>query len=384
MPKQQRNANRMGSIRKRADGRWEGRYTDPMGRQRSVYGKTQKEVAASLRQIQRDMDTGSWIEPNRMTLSEWIDTWLTDYAENTDKTRDYYRRICTLYVLPVLGDLRLSALTSLHIRRMLRQLQGRKGDDALSSTTVAQALAVLRIALNRAMGAKLIATNPANDVPMPRKDKTQMNIIDRPMLPDFIKAAQQTHYPEALILLLQTGLRSGELRGLTWDDIDEARSTLYVRHQLDLSKPGSPALRPPKDDSSRAIVVGPEVLATLKAQRRRLAEHRLKAGAAWRDDPFAEALVVRTIYGNPMDAKTLYRAIKTVSEAIDVPGLHPHDLRHSYAVAALRAGADIKTVQHNLGHATAKMTMDVYAAYTTDAAQAAAAKMSAYWTDATN
>ena len=76
--------------------------------------------------------------------------------------------------------------------------------------------------------------------------------------------------------------------------------------------------------------------------------------------------------------------MKAVGEALEIPELHPHDLRHSYAVAALRAGADIKTVQHNLGHASAKMTMDVYAAYTTDAAQTAAAKMSVYWSDATN
>ena len=382
MSKNTRTANRMGSIRKRPDGRWEARYTGADGRQHSVYGKTQREVTEALREQQHAVDTGSWIEPHRMTVAEWIELWLSDYAGNTDGTRDYYRRICTLYALPTLGKLRLSTLTELHVRHMIKQLQARKGEDALSSTTIAQALAVLRIALGMAVSAKLISTNPATAVPLPRKEKTTMHIIDRPMIPAFLAAAQATHYPEALTLLLQTGLRSGELRGLTWDDIDEARATISVRRQLDLSEPGAPALRPPKDSSTRNIIVGPEVLATLKAQRRRLAEHRLKAGPAWRDDDFAQALVVRSIYGNPMDAKTLYRAVKTVGGLLEIPDLHPHDLRHSYAVAALRAGADVKTVQHNLGHASAKMTMDVYAAYTTDAAQAAAARLSAYWTDA--
>ena len=382
MPKNTRTANRMGSIRKRPDGRWEGRYTGADGRQHSIYGKSQREVAEALRSQQHAVDAGSWIEPHRMTVAEWIDLWLSDYAGNSDRTRDYYRRICTLYALPTLGEVRLSALTVLHVRHMVKQLQRRTGEDALSSTTVAQALAVLRIALGVAVTAKLLSTNPATEVPLPKKEKTTMHIIDRPMIPAFLAATQATHYPEALTLLLQTGLRSGELRGLTWDDIDEAHSTIYVRHQLDLTTPGAPALRPPKDDSTRDIIVGPEVLATLKAQRKRLAEHRLKAGPAWREDDFSRALVVRSIYGNPMDAKALYRAVKTVGGILEIPDLHPHDLRHSYAVAALRAGADVKTVQHNLGHASAKMTMDVYAAYTTDAAQTAAARLSAYWSDA--
>ena len=378
-----RNAN-MGSIRQRADGRWEGRYTDPTGRQRSVYGQTQREAAAALKAKQREVDTGTWIEPHRMTLREWVDTWLNDYADNTPKTRAYYRQLCTLYALPTLGDCKLTSLNAIHVRRMLRQLQDRQEKDALSPTTIAQALAVLRICLNAAVSARLILSNPANDVPMPRKNKTVMHIIDKPLFPAFLEAARRTHYPEALILLLQTGLRTAELRGLTWNDVDEERSVIHVRNQLDTSKAGAPALRPPKDNSARDIVVGPEVLATLKAQRRRLAEYRLKAGAAWNDTPFAAALVVRTINGNPMDAQVIYQAARRVGDAIGLPGLHPHDLRHSYAVAALRSGADVKTVQHNLGHSSARMTLDTYAAYTTDAAQAAAAKMSAYWTEAIN
>lgn len=375
-----RAANGMGSIRKRKDGSYEGRYTGSDGRQHSVYGKTPKACAEALRAATHSVDAGTWLQPSAMSVREWLEEWVRDYCPHTtQRTRDHYTRIATLYILPSLGKLSLSALTTVHVRRMVGDLQRRKGDDALSATTVRMAAKVLGIALNAAVKAKLIRENVAADVPLPRQTHAEMHIIDRPAFPAFIAAAQTTRYPEALILMLQTGLRSGELRGLAWNDWDEAAAVLRVRHQL------TPAgtLAEPKDGSARDIVVGPEVAATLRAQRKRLAEMKLRAGSAWRDDPLSESLIFRAASGAPLSKNALANAVARIAEPLNLPGLHPHDLRHSYAVAALRAGADPKTVQHNLGHSSAAMTLDIYAAYTTDAATEAARRLSAYWQDAT-
>lgn len=376
-----RAANGMGSIRRRKDGSYEGRYTGSDGRQHSVYGKTPKACGEALRDATHSVDAGTWLEPSTLTVREWLEEWTRDYcAHTTQRTRDYYTRIATLYIIPTLGKLRLSALNGAHVRRMVGDLQRRTGDDALGATTVRMAAKVLSIALNAAVKAKLLRENVAADVPLPRPDKAAMHIIDRPAFPAFIAAAQATHYPEALILMLQTGLRSGELRGLTWADWDDDASVLHVRHQL--APDGT--LAPPKDNSIRDIVVGPEVAATLRAQRRRLAEMKLRTGGRWRDDPFAAALVFRSTTGGPLSKNALAHAVALLADPLNLPGIHPHDLRHSYAVAALRAGADPKTVQHNLGHASAAMTLDIYAAYTTDAATEAARRLSAYWEGATN
>lgn len=376
-----RTPNRMGSIRKRKDGTWEGRYTGGDGRQHSVYGKDPKAVGEALREALHAVDTGAWLEPSTMTVRDWLEEWVRDYCPHTtQRTRDYYRQIATLYIIPALGRLRLSALGAVHVRRLIGDLQRRRGDDALKASTVRMIVRILNVALNAAVRAKLLRANPAADAELPRADRPVMHIVDRPAFPAFIQAAQATGCPEALILLLQTGLRSSELRGLTWSDWDEAASVLHVRHQIG---PG-PELIPPKDGSARDIVVGPEVAATLRAQRRRLAELQLRAGAKWKEDSFTAALVFRSRFGAPLSQSALYTAASAVGEALGLPGLHPHDLRHSYAVAALRAGADPKTVQHNLGHSSAAMTLDIYAAYTTDAAAEAARRFSAYWTDATN
>ena len=376
-----RAPNRMGSIRQRPDGRYEGRYTGADGRQHSVYGKSPKAVGEALREATHSVDAGTWLEPSAVTVREWMDEWVRDYcAHTTQHTRDHYSTISALYILPTLGDVRLAVLSETHVRRMVGDLQRRKGDKALNPSTVRMAAKILSIALNAAVRAKLIRENVAASVPLPRPEKAAMHIIDRPAIPAFIKAAQATHYPEALILMLQTGLRSGELRGLTWDDWDEDASVLHVRHQL--TPEGT--LAPPKDHSTRDIVVGPEVAATLRAQRRRIAEMKLLAGGKWKDDPLSASMIVRSTNGGPLSASALENAVSRLAEPLNLPGLRPHDLRHSYAVAALRAGADPKTVQHNLGHASAAMTLDIYAAYTTDAAAEAARRISTYWNDATN
>lgn len=376
-----RAPNRMGSIRKRPDGRYEGRYTGPDGRQHSVYGKTPKAVGEALRAATHSVDAGSWLEPSSMTVGEWLAEWRRDYCTHTtQRTRDYYKRISDLYLVPTLGGIRLSTLGPVHVRRLVGDLRRRQGKDALKTSTVRAAVRVLNVALNAAVKSKVIKDNPAKNADLPRADKPVMHIVDRPMYPAFIEAAHTTAIPEALILLLQTGLRSGELRGLTWADWDEAASVLHVRHQMGQDD----TLIPPKDSSVRDIIVGPEVAATLRAQRRRLAECKLRAGDKWQEDDFSAALIFRSRYGAPLCESALYYAVTSIADKLGLPGLHPHDLRHSYAVAALRAGADPKTVQHNLGHSSAAMTLDVYAAYTSDAATEAARRLSAYWQGATN
>ena len=369
----------MGSVRQRADGRWEGRYTAPDGRQHSVYAKTEKAVTAKLRAVQHEMDAGAWREPSKMTVGEWLEIWLEDYCTHTTaSTRATYERILRVHFLPVIGNVKLTKLSPVHVRRALNDMQ-RAGK---SPKTIYTARGILRAALNAAKHSGLINTNPSDGVPVPRVQRPEMHIIDRPMFQAFIEATHKTPYPEALILLLQTGMRSGELRGLQWDDIDEKKRVIHIRRQLHTWSKGEATIDAPKEGKGRALIVGPEVIETIHAQRKRLAEMQLKANN-WYNGPEVKNLVFRAATGKQLHDRALLEAVYQVGEELNIPKLHTHDLRHSYAVAALRSGADVKTVQHNLGHATAAMTLDTYAAYTTDAGQVAADKLSEYWQSAT-
>lgn len=370
-----KNRNGMGTIRQRPDGRYEARYTGVDGRQHSIYGSTPSEVSKALRAATASVDSGDWLQPSRITVSEWLDVWLRDYcAHIRPGTRRIYEARCA-HIRRSIGNIRLSVLSPAHVRRVLADAQ-REG---LASSTTAGIRNLLSVALTRAVEARLIRENPAASVKPPKVVPVrEMHIIDRPQIPAFFAAAQNTPYGSAIIFLLLTGLRVGELLGLTWSCVDFAASQITVSRQL-VRTGGAHALAPTKTGETRKLLLLPDAVALLRAQRVRQTEQRVAAGHMWTSGAPHDDLVFRQANGRCIDSKTIALHTRHVGQLIGIPGLHPHDLRHSYAVAALRAGMDVKTVQHNLGHASAAMTLDVYAKYTEDAGAAAARLLSAYF-----
>lgn len=370
-----RAPNGMGSIRRRADGKWEGRYSGADGRQHSVYGKTQKDVSVALRAATHGLDEGSWLEPSRMTVAEWVEVWLRNYqADTAERTVDHYRGVFRRHIVPVIGNVKLSALGQVHVQRVLTKLKQK----SLADSTIKAYMNIFSAALNQARRSKLIRENPIPDLALSGTPKKEFHIIDRPQLPAFFAAAKQTRYPEELAFGILTGLRVGELRGLRWEDVDLDAGTVHVCRQLRPAARGRERISLPKYRKKRLIHIPAEAVALLRRQRVRQAEQRLAAGEGWCEDETSAGLVFRQGDGRPHSGRTIERAVHAVGRIIGIPALHPHDLRHSYAVAALRAGADVKTVQHNLGHSSVKMTLDVYAAYTQDAGQQGAEKLSGY------
>jgi len=372
--KKSRASNGMGSVRQRADGRWEGRYSTPDGKQKSVYGKTEAEVTRKLRGQLHEIDTGVWREPSKMTVADWMDIWLSDYqAHNSERTVVKYRCIVDHKIIPLLGKLKLSAVLPLHVRRFVNTLQA----DGLAPVTIKNYTRILGASFGCAIDAGLIRENPADGAKVPRTPPTQFTIIDRADIPAFVKAAEDSPYPNELLLMFYTGLRVGEMRGLRWADCDLDAGIMRVERQLHPVRHDLKQVAPPKYGESRIIHLSEEAVEVLKRQRKRQAEQRLTAGG-WEDNEITADLVFRLDNGNPHNGTSIQRAVKAVGAAVGKPELHPHDLRHSYAVAALRAGIDVKTVQHNLGHKTSQMTLDVYATYTEDAGKEGAARMSEY------
>lgn len=376
MPKKKnsRASNGMGSIRQRSDGRWEARYSTPDGRQRSVYAKTEKEVTAKLRQQLHDLDTGLWREPSKMRMSDWFEIWLSEYqGHNADRTVLKYRCIVNNHFVPMLGALKVTSVLPLHIRRVINNLQS----SGLAPVTIKNYVRILGAAFQCAIDAGLIRENPVDGAKLPRTPPTKFTVIDRADIPAFIEAAQNTPYPNELLLMLYTGLRVGEIRGLQWGDCDLDVGTMSVERQLHPINHDLKRFTPPKYGEVRTVHLADEAVEVLRAQCRRQLEQRLASGG-WEDNEITRDLVFRLGNGNPHNDRTIYKAVKAVGAAIGKPELHPHDLRHSYAIAALRSGVDVKTVQHNLGHKTSQMTLDVYAAYTEDAGKEGAVKLSSY------
>jgi len=378
--KHSRASNGMGSIRQRSDGRWEARYTIPDGRQRSVYAKTEAEVTRKLRAELHELDTGLWREPSKMRMSDWLEIWLNEYqGHNTDRTVLKYRCVVNNHFVPMLGAMKVAGVLPLHVRKVVNALQAQ----GLAPVTIKNYIRILGASFECAIDAGLIRENPVDGVKVPRVAQTKFTVIDRADIPAFVSAAMETPYPYELLLMFYTGLRVGELRGLQWSDCDLDVGTIRVERQLHPINHDLKRFSPPKYGEVRTIHLTEEAVDVLKDQRKRQLEQRLASGG-WEDDEITRGLVFRMENGHAHNDRSVYKAVKAVGQAIGKPELHPHDLRHSYAIAALRSGVDIKTVQHNLGHKTSQMTLDVYAAYTEDAGKEGASKLSSYLKNSQN
>lgn len=377
-----RNAHGSGSIRKRTDGLWEARYTagrDPgTGKQvqRSIYGKTQKEVRQKLAQVVTELDNGTYIAPQRMTVGEWLDIWLEEYTGNIKPTtRRSYRNHIENHIKPALGATKLSALNAHTVQRFYNGLGKGRGDSAgLSASTVKITHGVLRQALQRAVASGYLHSNPADSCTLPRSERKEIKPLDDEQIRAFLSAIQGHRLETLFTVDLFTGMRQGEILGLQWDCVDFEHGVILIDKQL-IQLDGVYSLAPLKNDKSRTITPAPWVMELLRTHRARQSEMRLRAGALWNN---RWNLVFTNEVGEFIPHETAYKNFKRIARKIGIPAARFHDLRHSYAVASIRAGDDIKTVQGNLGHATAAFTLDVYAHVTEQMKQESARRMDGF------
>jgi len=373
-----RNAHGSGTIRQRPDGRWEARYTT--GRhpgtgkqlQKSVYGATQAEVRKKLSAATAAIDTGTYLEPSKLTVGAWLDVWLTEYTGNLkERSKLLYRGQVEHHIKPALGAVKLASLAPHHVQRFYNAvLAGTEGRQAVSPKTVRNLHGIFHKALQQAVSLGYIKVNPSDACTLPRVEKAEVKALDATQIAAFLQAIKGHQYERLYLLDLFTGMRLGEITGLTWDCVDAKRGTIRIYRQLQRIG-GVYQLVPLKNDKARQITPAPSVMQILAQQRRTQAEWRLKAGEAWSNGGF----VFTDELGGHTRRETVYRNFKRIIAELGLPETRFHDLHHSYAVAAIQSGDDIKTLQENLGHATVSFTLDIYGHVTEQMQQASAQRM---------
>ncbi|MDL2238266.1 site-specific integrase [Christensenellaceae bacterium OttesenSCG-928-K19] len=382
--KSTRNAQGDGSIRKRKEGSWEGRYT--LGRnpgtgkqeQKSVYGKTQNEVRQKLKAITTAIDNGVYVEPAKLSLAEWLDIWLTEYCGHIKPlTKVMYESQITKHIKPALGAVKLKALHPHMIQKFYNKLGTSTGEKpALSAKTIKNLHGVLHRALAQAMELGYIQINPTGACKLPRVVKPEIKPLEDEQVAMFLKKIQGHKFERIFIVDLFTGLRRAEVIGLTWDCVDFKNGTLHIYQQLQrIGKEYK--FVPLKNDKARTITPAPFVMDVLRKQRTTQKEWKLKAGQAWH--PWqGYSLVFSDELGNHLAHQTVYDNFKGIVKKLGIPNTRFHDLRHTYAVASLQSGDDVKTVQENLGHHTAAFTLDTYAHVTEKMKQESAQRFQTY------
>ena len=372
-----------GSIRQRPDGRWEGRVTvgiDPgTGKpiRRSLYGDTQKEVRQKMTAILRELDKGTYQTPSKITVAEWLNEWLTTFCASKVKPLTYqsYAGIIKKHIVPALGALELQAVKGAHVQRLYNSMTSA----GLSGKTVKNASAVLHKALSVALKQGLIAVNPCDGAELPQTQRPEIKPLTDKEIPLFLAAIDHSPMRNAYALCLFAGLREGECLGLSWEQVDFERGRITISQQLqrEKMKGGQHYIAPStKSGKPRTIEPPPIAFEYLRAERIKQAENRLRAGAAWCNP---HNLVFTDEAGKHYVLFTFYRRFKAIAASIGRPDARPHDLRHTAATVAIASGADIKSVQDMLGHATASFTLNVYAHTSEQMMTDTAARMQSYY-----
>lgn len=345
-----------GTIRYReSDGRWEATVT--LGSQRkSFYGKTRREVTEKLRAAQRDFEQNQFIGDGRQTVEQYLASWLESVRPSLRRsTYAHYEARVRLYILPVVGKVRLTQLSAQQVQRVVTAAQ----EKGVGTKTVAEAYNVLHRALRAAERLGLVPRAVSERVARPRVKRAPIQPLTRAQSQAFLAAAQGSLCEPLFRMALSTGMRRGELLGLRWADVDLETSRVSVVSSLEW-RGGVASYLPPKTDSSRRqIALSDEMAATLLEQRRWQRAQRLRVGPAWQGEQYDA--VFSDELGEPLRLVRLRLAFKRALRAAGIPTtVRFHDLRHTCATLLLQQRVHPKVVSELLGHANISMTLNIY------------------------
>ena len=372
-----KRANGEGNIRKRKDGRWEGRYTaghDANGKAiyKNVLGKTQAEVKEKLKRAIEENKGLDIVKAGQYTLGQWMDVWFENYAKLKVRPSSHqtYRGYIDNHIKPHVGSIPLSKLTSLDLQKLYKMLlsegridriEAKNQPKGLSAKTVRNINQIISSALSLAKEQKLISSNPAEACALPKVEHREMKTLPVEQLTSFLREAKETGVYEMYYIELATGLRRGELLGLKWDDIDMTNGTIRVQRQV-ARIDGEIVEAPLKTKNSyRTVSIGDDAIEVLKEQRKTVGREI--------------EYVFPSPNGGPISPDSVLNMLHRVLERAGLPKIRFHDLRHTFATLALQNGVDIKTVSGMLGHFSAGFTLDTYAHVTTSAQKEAANTM---------
>ncbi|MCP4317731.1 MAG: site-specific integrase [Hyphomicrobiales bacterium] len=356
-----------GHVRKRGKASWAvimdlGRDSTGKRRQKwhSVKG-TKKDAERELARIVNEINAGSYIEPSKQTVAEFLEYWLSAYAEpNTARsTFERYRDLVQHCLVPAIGGIPIAALRPLHIQECYANAlkSGRRdGRGGLSEQSVLHIHRLLRQALQHAVKWGEIARNPTDAVDPPRPERKEMTALDERQTAVLLTRCEGLAIHVPVVLAVTTGLRRGEVLGLRWDDVDLEGGFLTVKRTLEATGNGI-SFKTPKTDRSRRRVHLPRIaLALLRAHKLEQTKRRLALGPAYVD----QGLVCAKEDGGPMNPRGVSKDFRRLVQALDLPPTRFHDLRHTHATHLLRQGVHPKIVSERLGHSTIAITLDTY------------------------
>jgi integrase len=320
---------------------------------------TKKAAEAALRDLATAADAGTAVSRSRITVSQFLTDWLESIKPRVRETTWVSYRMAVERITRQIGAVQLQSLTPLQVEGLYATLleRGGAGGRALAPKTVRNCHIVLRRALADAERLGLVARNPAAAAKAVSAPRGEQRTWSSEEIQRFFDAVAGERLSMAFVLLATTGMRRGEVLGLRWEDVDlDGRALAIVQTLTTVSN--RIHIGPPKTGKSRRRVsLDTVTFDALRAHRMRQLEERLAAGDVWSNDG---DLVFTDELGGPVQPDRFSKSFDRIVRDAELPRIRLHDLRHSYATLALKAGVHPKVVSERLGHSTIAITLDLY------------------------
>jgi len=335
-----KRGNGEGSVYRRKDGLWVGQYKvpTPEGTKKTkyIYSKTRKDAATKLTAAMAERDSGVVYDSEGLTVEGYLVEWLRS-VRGTVRERTWKRseEVVRLHIVPALGKTRLDRLSALQLQALYRSKLG----SGLSARTVRMVHTTAHKALKQAVRWSLIPRNVAEAVDPPRERATEIRPLDEGQVKGLLRAVRGERFEALYVLAVTTGMRSGELLGLRWEDVDLQAGTVQVRRTVFNGRVEAPK--------------------TAKA-RRNIKLNRASIAALCQHPRTGEWVFCNGV-GGPLSVHNLHnRSWKPLLKKAGLPDMRFHDLRHTAATLLLTKGVHPKVVQEMLGHSSISITLDTY------------------------
>jgi len=333
-----------------------------------------KDAERRLNELIHQRNNGTFIKPGKITLNEYLKSWLADYCKPnlSPRTHELYSYICDKHILPTLGSILLVELKPQHLQRLYAD----KLSSGLSGRTVQIIHITLHKAFKNAVKTGLLIRNVVDAVDSPKIQRREMRVMSETDLHIFLEYAKGTPYYALFYTSLFTGMRRAELLALRWSDIDLVLCQLSVNRSMQYVKDADPKKRisfkePKTSKSRRLIALSPSTAIVLKEHKEKQNELRESLDYLALSD---NDLIFSHYDGSPLLPNSVTHAWIKLVRRCGLHGIRFHDARHTHASLLLKQGVHPKIVQERLGHGSIQITLDTYSHVAPGLQQAAANK----------
>src|SRR5919202_3258358 len=348
-----KRGNGEGSMYQDSRGLYRAAVSLPSGRRKYLSGRTRADVAKKLNSAIETREKGLPLPGLRLSTAKYLNDWLEQAVKPSQKPLTYekYDQVVRTHITPAIGKVQLARLNPEHVQK----LQGQMAAKGLSVATINGMRTALSAALSQAERWGLVARNVVRLVDAPRSGQAEPRVLQPEEARAFLAASGGDEMEYLFATILYTGLRPGEARGLRCADVQLAGAapSIQVRQQVvELKDQGRVFDDPKSRHGRRDIPLIRPAASALHAQKRRVAELRLRAGELWQD----RDLVFPGEFGEPLVSRTMRDHFGRVAKQAGIVDATPHTLRHSTGTFLLAASVPDRIVQTILGHGSAAMT----------------------------